>query len=188
MDFNTTVEDQMTFLRCDKQLTSPYDFEQQVCKDGRLYDIFLDVSKNLPEAEDYIRKYKDRYGWNDGFISQCSKFEPQELPRPFLYDEPFWQCFDNARSRALYEDYYYIEGIVITPTGAYLHAWNSKDGIDVFDFTYPAQECNRYFGVALKVEEKGAYGLVAYLEKETRSGEIGWATEAVRKFDLSRCS
>jgi hypothetical protein len=173
------------WLGTDEGMKSPYDFERIISAQPDLYRFFHHFSQTLPSAQTYVQQNKEYFGWTDWLLSQCSEFVAAPLMRPIRYDEPFWQCFENARARALVAGLYYVEGVVVTPTGVFVHAWNSTDGQDVLDYTYPAQECNSYFGVALNVGEKIPYGWLGFLFEETKEQRPGWAT---KQLELLECA
>ena len=177
MEVSYFEENGQRWLGTDEEMKSPYDFEQLVAQQPDLYKFFHRFSSALPKADEYIKEYKESFGWNDWLIEQCSIFTASALLRPIRYDEPYWWCYGNARARALSTGVHYVEGLAVTPTGAFLHAWNSSDGQNVLDYTYPAQELNTYFGVVIKVGETIPYGWLGHLYDETIKGESGWATK-----------
>ena len=177
MEVSYFEENGQRWLGTDEEMKSPYDFERLVAHQPDLYKFFHRFSCCQPKAVDYIQLHKECFGWSDWLIAQCSVFRALPLQRPIRYDAPYWQCYENSRTRALVTDVHYVEGLVVTPTGAFLHAWNSSNGEDVLDYTYPAQECNTYFGVALSVGEKIPFGWLGHLYHETIHSKPGWATK-----------
>jgi hypothetical protein len=80
-------------------------------------------------------------------------FVPKRQKRPVPYFERPWCCFENSFRLAQARGLLYIEGLAVNPSFVQVHAWNSRDGSDVLDLTWPRQDLNSYYGVALDPAE-----------------------------------
>ena len=173
-------EDGYQWAGSDKPFETPYEAEvdtQQL--DQKAAELFNQVCDQLPSAEGYIKQYAERFGWRPELIECGKTYRTSALPLPVKYFEPFWWCFENSFLHAKTTGLLYVEGIVVTPTGSFVHAWNSSDD-NVLDYTYPLQHLNSYFGIAFEVELIEKYwpmsgGLLGYLYEEVKTGKPGFA-------------
>lgn len=100
-----------------------------------------------------MKENASEYGWTEEVLADATMFVPQELPRPVPYFKKPWHCFENSFEHARKTGLLYVEGLAINPTGPQIHAWNSTDGTDVIDLTWPFQHVNKYFGLVFDVEK-----------------------------------
>lgn len=129
--------------------------------------------RQMPSAEFFLESHPHLYTWGsivrrygrEYTASDRGRYDPPEKP---------WSCFETAseKARATDEELQYVEGLALSPFGPALHAWN-VNGDDVFDFTWPCQHLNRYFGIVFDLaflEEIGhkhgcVFGYMDPLEK-----------------------
>jgi hypothetical protein len=137
--------------------------------------LFERVCAGLPCPKAFIEKFAAAYGWPPEMIASCKIFTPSPLPHPVIYSSP-WNCFENSFHTAESEGLLYVEGLAISPMGPDAHAWNSADGNDVIDRTWPCQHLNRYFGKALDLDTVrravagDTGGLVGHLYRNAQQG------------------
>lgn len=140
-----------------------YNLPEHVCTPRSLAEIYdtLDpesvsklqkVCKQLPCAREYMIAHADEYGWDAPMIEKATIYTARELPRPIEYFHEFNRCWQNSFAYAERTGVRYVEGLAISPAGAFLHAWNSTDGEDVLDFSWPCQQYNKYFGFDFDIE------------------------------------
>ena len=142
---------------------------------------FRNICAALPCPKEYLLQNIDEYGWNDVMIGRASLFIPVELPRPIPYFPRYWRCFENSFAYAKKHGLKYIEGLAVNPTGIQVHAWMSRDGTDVLDYTWPYQHLNRYFGIEFDTEELAENGfpnggLLGHYHKELQEKRARSAT------------
>ncbi len=143
---------------------------------GEQRELFERICRRLPSAEQYVRDRSAEYGWDEDLIAEAKVFTPKPLATPVPYFDPPWHCFENSFSHAEQHNLLYVEGIAINPSGPQIHAWNSTDGTDVLDYTWPYQHVNHYFGIVFPLEwmkknwpARG--GILAHLYEEAKAGK-----------------
>jgi hypothetical protein len=138
--------------------------------------LFERICANLPSGRDYMETRLQQYGWTAEMFNKAREFQPQPLPSPVPYFERPWWCYENSFQHAEKTGLLYVEGIGISPNGPMVHAWNSTDGTDVLDYTWPQQHLNRYFGIIYDVawiKENWPIpgGMLGYLHEYTQQGK-----------------
>ncbi len=141
---------------------------------GEERELFERICNGLPCAKAYMEEHSNEYGWTKEMLAEAKVYIPAKLPRPVPYFEKPWCCYENSFQYAEEKGLRYVEGIAINPTGVQLHAWNSTDGVDVLDYTWPFQHVNKYFGIEWDIEwlKKHGYtsgGFVGYLYEEVKT-------------------
>ncbi len=152
--------------------STPYEIERVYGSlQDRELELFQSVCAGLPSAEDCVRKNPDEYQLPAEVFEVARTFIPQELPKPVTYYPDFWLCYQNSILYAEAIGCMYVEGVAVSPCGPMLHAWITTNGTDVYDFTWPCQHLNRYYGVAFdpkKLREAGyPYGAIFGFNKKT---------------------
>ena len=100
----------------------------------------------------YIAERLNEYGWTEEMLARADYFVPVKLPTPVPYFERPWCCFENSFNHAEQTGLLYVEGIAVSPSGISIHAWNSTNGSDVIDYTWPYQHVNKYFGIIFPIK------------------------------------
>ncbi|MEK7134568.1 MAG: hypothetical protein AAB819_02495 [Patescibacteria group bacterium] len=113
---------------------------------------FRKVCVNLVDPQKYIAERLNEYGWTEEMLARADYFVPVKLPTPVPYFERPWCCFENSFNHAEQTGLLYVEGIAVSPSGISIHAWNSTNGSDVIDYTWPYQHVNKYFGIIFPIK------------------------------------
>lgn len=120
---------------------------------GEALALFQSVCAEMPSVDVYTKENAEKYRLPKEFFDVARVFTAQALPYPIEYFPELWMCHSNSFEHAQKTGCMYVEGIAISPAGPMLHTWNSTDGNNVLDFTWPSQELNRYYGAVLDIEE-----------------------------------
>lgn len=151
------VENGVQWIGCEnfgpRESVTPRAIEQfydSLCGGQRA--LFERVCAALPCPKACMEHEFASYGWSREMLDSARLFVPAKLERPVPYFEKTWSCFENSFHYAEKYGLLYVEGLAVNPSGIQLHAWNSITGHDVFDYTWPYQHVNKYFGLIFEVE------------------------------------
>jgi hypothetical protein len=150
MDFDIVAENGYEWIRFYDEPTTPEALEaffDSLAGNDRL--AFDRVCADLPCPKTYMEQHAAEYGWTKDILAAAELFCPAPLPPPVKYFPTHWNCFKNSFAKAEANGLIYVEGLAISPTGPQIHAWNSTNGRDVIDLTWPCQHLNKYFGINL---------------------------------------
>lgn len=161
--------------------TVPFNTPQQVEQHFNSYTdeerlVFDRICDDLPTGRQYMEIHWQEYGWTEEMLARASEFSAKQLQEPVPYFDPPWWCFENSYHHAEQKGLLYVEGIGISPNGPMVHAWNSTDGTDVIDYTWPWQHKNKYFGIVYDLTWMKKYwpipgGILGYLHEYTQEGK-----------------
>ena len=111
---------------------------------------FEEVCKNLPDPRQCLWDMIEARH-TAALMQYGQLFVPKTHVRPVPYFQKSWHCYENSFRHADANNLFYVEGMAVNPSGAAFHAWNTTDGTDVIDLTWPYQHVNRYFGAIFPV-------------------------------------
>lgn len=161
--------------------TVPFNTPQQVEQHFNSYTdeerlVFDRICDDLPTGRQYMEIHWQEYGWTEEMLARASEFSAKQLQEPVPYFDRPWWCFENSYHHAEQKGLLYVEGIGISPNGPMVHAWNSTDGTDVIDYTWPWQHKNKYFGIVYDLTWMKKYwpipgGILGYLHEYTQEGK-----------------
>ena len=178
MNFFENVAGGYSWIGSETRFTIPQDVEKAYDSlDDAERKLFKKVCAGMPAVEDFVRKNAAGYGWDERLLSLARNMRAKELPRPVPYFNPPWACFENSFKHAQKTGLLYVEGVAANPSGIMIHAWNSTDGTDVLDFTWPHQHVNQYFGIVFDVQWMLRHspipgGILVYLHQETLERQV----------------
>lgn len=184
MDFFENVLGGYSWIGSETGFTTPHDVEKAYDNlDGAGHELFKKVCAGMPTVEDFVRENAIGYGWDERLLGLARTMHAKKLPRPVPYFNPPWTCFENSFKHAQKTGLLYVEGVAVNPSGVMVQAWNSTDGTDVLDFTWPHQHVNKYFGIVFDVQWMLHHspipgGILGYLQQETLKGHVDGLTKA----------
>jgi len=127
---------------------------------------------SIPGPREFMRAHFAAFGWDAAMVEKARVFSPRPLPQPVEYFPKPWHCYENSRDKAEAEGIFYCEGLVLTPSGPIIHAWNSTDGTNVIDLSYPCQHLNKYLGFVFDLKRDaelvGSLGWMLHYAQEKR--------------------
>lgn len=178
MFFRKITSEDQEWLTSDEDFRTPQQIERAYLGlEGEQRKLFEEICHGLPAADEYARAHASKYGWDESVFELARTFVPQQFQHPVPYFERHWHCFESSFIYAEQTGLFYVEGLAINPSGAQIHAWNSTDGTDVLDYTWPHQHVNRYFGIVFDVEKMKKYwpvpgAILAYRKQESKGIDL----------------